>query len=47
MNDEFENKKKGMSPAGIIALALVLHAWRRQNDRARARAAFRGEGGAA
>ena len=32
---------------GIIALALVLHAWRRQNDRARARAAFRGEGGTA
>ncbi len=32
---------------GIIALALVLHAWRRQNDKARARASFRGEGGAA
>lgn len=27
---------------GIIALALVLHAWRRQSDKARARAALRG-----
>lgn len=33
---------------GIIALALVLHAWRRSTDRDRARAQFRGaEGGAA
>ncbi|MDD2967909.1 MAG: ABC transporter permease [Desulfovibrionaceae bacterium] len=33
---------------GIIALALVLHAWRRMNDKERARAQFRGaEGGAA